>query len=72
MTPISNPPAIQLYHCGEVRHSSYNCKIKEKAELARRNEEQERSEVAAWAIDEEEVNLEDYMSDEESYHGVGF
>ena len=52
--------------------TSYNCKIKEKAELARRNEEQERSEVAAWAIDEEEVNLEDYMSDEESYHGVGF
>ena len=41
-----------------------NCKVKEKAEQARTKG---RSEVAAWAIEEQSSNIEDYISEDESY-----
>ena len=53
------------------------CEVKKKAELTRtkRNKaNQGTKEVAAWAVDtkeEEEDNLEDYLSDDQSYYGCG-
>ena len=51
------------YYCGEDGHVAANCKVKEKAEQARTKG---RSEVAAWAIEKQD-NLEDYISEDESY-----
>jgi len=65
------------FYCGEEGHVAEKCEVKKKAELARtkRNKaNQGTKEVAAWAIDtkeEEEDNLEDYLSDDQSYYGCG-
>ena len=65
------------FYCGEEGHVVEKCEVKKKAELARtkRNKaNQGTKEVAAWAVDtkeEEEDNLEDYLSDDQSYYGCG-
>ena len=65
------------FYCGEEGHVAEKCEVKKKAELARtkRNKaNQGTKEVAAWAVDtkeEEEDNLEDYLSDDQSYYGCG-
>ena len=63
------------YHCGELGHTSYNCEVKKKAEAMRNKAESMRNkanqETAAWAVDLEEKqedDLEDYLSDDQSYY----
>ena len=68
---------MSCWYCGEEGHTRDNCKIKEKGEKAfelARRKQGSRKEVAAWAIDlneEEEDNVEDYLSDDQSYYGCG-